>query len=326
MEDQALQLISKSPTTLVQAISSRDEWIWQSLSYISLSDATENFLHTLEGHTKRAYRAAFRSIFELFTRRKLFQPSSSLQSFALSNAEFLLDQIRVHIPGSDATKQARAAAFIALTRYLQRASGGIIRKVVPKKEKGSSTFRQVREKALTPALSPQQWEQFLHVLQTLSQREYLLAKMMLQGAKRLGEALITQIEQIQWDKKQISFRQLKSKEVEKHTIISYPENFFQELQQLIGTRKQGYLFITRTGKPVNASHVYRSFVKASRLANLPFDVHPHVLRASAITHLSMQGYHADQIIRVSGHADEKLVRYYDKTSLEINPTQNVSLI
>lgn len=326
MQIQTKRAIFENSHTFLQAIVSRDEKIWQALSEISLAQGVENFLMTLEGHTQRAYRGAFRSIFHLFTEKNLFQPSFSLQSFALANLEFLLDQIRTHIRGKEATKQARAAAFIALTRYLQRASGGIVRKVTPKKEKGSPTFRQVREKALTPALTVEQCAIFLQSLRSISLREYLLAKTLLQGAKRIGEVLSAQIEQIQWSKNQILFRQLKSKELEKYTVISYPARFLEELKTYIGERKVGLIFTTKTGKPLDPSHVYRSFVRASRRANLAFDVHPHVLRASAITHLSMQGYHADQIIRVSGHADEKLVRYYDKTALEINPTQNVSLI
>ncbi|MES2274235.1 MAG: tyrosine-type recombinase/integrase, partial [Chlamydiota bacterium] len=73
-------------------------------------------------------------------------------------------------------------------------------------------------------------------------------------------------------------------------------------------------------------HLYRVFAGARIDAGIPFTVHPHVLRASAITYLSAQGFAADQIMRVSGHADAKLVRYYDKTPIEQNPSRDVSLI
>ncbi len=320
------EVSTRSTATFVHAIASRNERIWLELSKITLFQATEQFLATLQGNTQRAYRAAFRSIFDLLSRQGLFDPSHSLQTFALCNLEFLLDEIRSKITGAEATKQARAAAFIALTRHLQRATGGMIRKVIPRKEKANPTFRQVRETSLTKALTLAQWMKFLAALKIISHRDYLLAKMILQGAKRVGEVLSAQIGQIDWSKNQISFKQFKSKQIEKYTIISYPESFMRELKEYLGNRNEGSIFITRNGKPVTQPHLYRTFSNASIQCKLPFTVHPHVLRASAITYLSLQGYHADQIIRVSGHADEKLVRYYDKTPLEQNPTREVSLI
>ena len=293
---------------------------------ISLIKAAEQFLSTLSGNTQRAYRAAFQSIFVLMEKHNLFDPRNSLQTFALSNLEYLLDEIRSKLSGADSTKQARAAAFIALTRFLQRATGGLIRKVVPRKEKSNPTFQQVRETSLTKALTRVQWSQFLMFLQRTSHRDYLVAKMILQGAKRVGEVLTAQIDQINWAQNQITFKQFKSKTLEKFTVISYPASFMQELKEYLGNRTQGPIFVSRNGKPLSQPHLYRSFAAAGRQAGIPFTVHPHVLRASAITYLTAQGYHADQILRISGHADTKLVRYYDKTPIEQNPSQDISLI
>ncbi|MBF8263309.1 MAG: chlamydia virulence plasmid protein pGP8-D [Parachlamydiales bacterium] len=315
-----------SSSTMIQAVVSRDEAIWKELSKISLVDASNRFLESLSGNTQRAYRAAFNSIFHLLETQRLFDPRNNLQTFALSNLEYLLDEIRSKLVGSDSTKQARAAAFIALTRFLQRSTGGLIRKVVPRKEKSNPTFRQVRETSLTKALNRVQWTRFLTFLQRSSYRDYLVAKTILQGAKRVGEVLCAQISQIDWALNQITFRQFKSKTLEKYTVITYPAAFIQELKEYIGERKEGFIFTTRNGKPLTQPHLYRSFANAGLQAGIPFTVHPHVLRASAITYLTTQGYSADQILRVSGHADTKLVRYYDKTPIEQNPSQDISLI
>ena len=312
--------------TLIQAVAGRDEAVWQELSKVSLVRATEHFLMTLKGNTQRAYRAAFNSIFSLFLKENLFDPERNLQAFGLANLEYLLDEIRSKLPGAESTKQARCAAFIALTRHFQRATGGLIRKVIPRRDKGNPTFRQVRETSLTKSLNRAQWTQFLSSLKRLSFRDYLVAKTILQGAKRVGEVLLAQIDQINWEKRQIVFKQLKSKQIEKCTIITYPSSFMEELLEYVGERREGPIFITRKGRPLTQPHLYRSFASAGTQIGLPFTVHPHVLRASAITYLSLQGYHADQIMRVSGHADAKLVRYYDKTPLEVNPTQDVNLV
>ncbi|MCE5318872.1 MAG: site-specific integrase [Parachlamydia sp.] len=312
--------------TLSHALTCRDEAIWREFSNISLARVTNHFLDLLSGNTKRAYQSAFREIFKLFIDNELFDPNGTLQTFALSNLEFLLDEIKRKLPGSEATKQARAAAFISLTRYLQRMTGGLIRKVTPKKEKINPTFRPIRETSSTQAMTRSQWMRFLICLKKISTRDYLMAKMMLQGAKRVSEVIGANIEQICWEKKQISFRQLKCGNLEKFTIITYPESFLKELKDYLGARTSGLIFITRDGGPLTQSHLYRAFTAAGIKAAVPFHVHPHVLRASAITYLSSQGYSVEQIMRVSGHADAKLVRYYDKMPLEQNPTAEVSLI
>jgi integrase/recombinase XerD len=312
--------------TLSQATAMRNEAVWRELSKISLKEAAEQFLTTLPSNTQRAYRAAFHSVFVLLSERQIFDPRNSLQAFALANIEYLLDEIRTRISGSDATRQARAAAFITLTHFLQRATNGLIHKAMPRREKGNQTFRQVRETSLTKALSRVQWMSFLNCLKSSSYRDYLVAKTILQGAKRIGEVLSAHIHQINWTNRQITFKQLKSNVLEKFTVITYPESFMNELTNYLCHRAEGPIFISRNGQPLTQPHIYRSFSAAGRLANIPFVVHPHVLRVTAITYLIAQGYTTDQILRVSGHASTALVRYYDKTPIEQNPTQEISLI
>ncbi|MDP1614439.1 MAG: site-specific integrase [Methylococcales bacterium] len=304
----------------------RDETIWKELAKISLSEAADHFIASLKGHTQRTYRAAFTSIFQFFIKQQVFDPKQSLQTFALSNLEFLLDQIREQLVGAEATKQARAAAFISLTRYLQRATGGVVRTVIPKKEQAHPTFRKIRNTAVTQSLTKLQWNQFFLSLKRTSFRDYLIAKMILQGAKRVGEVLTAEIHQIQWNTQQIIFKQFKSKEIEKFTVITYPTDFLKELREYLGERIEGPIFITKHGKNVTQSHLYRSFSQAGRQASISFIVHPHVLRASTITYLSSQGYSAEQIMKISGHAGIELVKYYDKTPIENNLSQEVNLI
>lgn len=312
--------------TLGEAKAVRDEAIWKELSKMSLQAAAGFFLQTLTGHTKRAYAAAFRSIFRLFREFNIFSPEAPLQTLAIANVEFLLDEIREKLKGTEATKQARAAAFISLTRYLQRATGGLMRAAVPNREKTRPTFRQIRITAATQSLTKVQWTKFLLALKETSFRDYLVAKMILQGAKRVSEVLLACMEQIDWNTSQITFKQLKSKEIEKFTIITYPKEFMGELKLYLGEKKGGLIFTTRLGQPLTQAHMYRAFKTAGKKSGAPFTVHPHVLRASAITYLSMQGYSVDQIMKVSGHADAKQVCYYDKTPIENNPTKEVDLV
>ncbi len=44
--------------------------------------------------------------------------------------------------------------------------------------------------------------------------------------------------------------------------------------------REGYVFITRSGKPVMINQVAITFAKAGRSAGIPFKISPHVLSAS----------------------------------------------
>jgi integrase/recombinase XerD len=314
-------------STFSQALTIRQETVWSNLGSVSILDAINEYLKSVNNpQTHRAYKCQLFRIFSMYA--ELGWPSfgSSLQTLALSNPDNMLDYIKQHVVGTEATKQHYCATLLAFMRYLTRATNAIIRPPTPKRGGESATFRKIRDRALTHAMNQCQWSAFLRCLQRQSQRDYLIAKTILQGAKRVGEVIRAQIGQIDWEKRQIRFVQEKSRGIERYTVITYPEDFLAELRAYIGERTAGPIFTTRNGKPLSQPHLYRSFVAAGAEAGLPFAVHPHCLRATAITYLSLQGYHSDEIMRVSGHASPAAVIYYDKRSLEQNPTTEISLI
>lgn len=62
-------------------------------------------------------------------------------------------------------------------------------------------------------------------------------------------------------------------------------------------------------------------MKARKVAGLPFQVTPHVLRASVVTYLKGQGY-GD----ITGHSSAEMVVAYEKTAQEDSLSQNVNMI
>mgnify|MGYP001602008228 CR=1 FL=1 len=311
--------------TLQAQMSSKIELpvVWGERESVVLRNAVDSFLQTLSPHTNRAYNAAF----EMFYSQRLLNPEQTLEQFAKQNLENLLDKIRSDSRGNtESTKQARAAAFISFTSFLQRKTGGIIKKAIPNRGNSSPTFQTDREKSDTKALTTEEWYSFLHALKKLNVRDYLVAKIALQGAKRISEVINAQIEDIEWDKNRITFGQLKAKERKKVTVITYPKNFMNELKAYLNGRTSGHIFISREGNPLKQAHLWRSFVGAGKAAGIPFQVHPHVLRATAITHFVERGFSADQISKVSGHSSLKQVMYYDRSAIEKNLTTTVCLI
>ncbi|MCB0407901.1 MAG: site-specific integrase [Bdellovibrionales bacterium] len=162
-------------------------------------------------------------------------------------------------------------------------------------------------------------------LEKISFRECLIAKVMLQGGKRVREVLDLEIDQIRWDRRKISFIQSKMKGMKKVTVITYPKTMMERLRKYVGKRK-GRVFVTRTGKPVQLNRVLGTFAKAGKRAGISFKVTPHVLRTSMVTYLKQQGFQDSDIMKVTGHASASMVASYDKTSQEINATEKVQLV
>ena len=69
-----------------------------------------------------------------------------------------------------------------------------------------------------------------------------------------------------------------------------------------------------------------TFEKGGKIANIPFKVTPHVLRASTVTYLKQQGFSDSDIQKVTGHASSEMVNAYDKSSRADNASKKVSLI
>src|ERR1043165_9854002 len=262
-----------------------------------VSDAINSFLFSLKEHTRRNYSYSLRRIFTMKELSHLISLGMRLDHFTKLNFSSLLDIIKICMPGSETTKQNRCSAFLSFTKFLSRHSNGNISPALP--QKGiNPTFQKIREKSVTIAMNADQCFKFLSKLHDISYRDYLIAKCILQGAKRISEVTEAKVDQIDWDNHRITFVQKKSHVLEKQTVITYPKDFMNELKFYINDRKCGPIFITRTGQRVSQPHLYNVFVQAGIEAGIPFRVHPHALRATAITLLMKMGYHSDQILNI----------------------------
>jgi integrase/recombinase XerD len=227
---------------------------------------------------------------------------------------------------SESTKQARAAAYISFTGFLSRRTEGMIKKGSPSKEIVSRTFYQIRDKVKSNALNQKQWLSFLHELKKINTRDALIAKMILQGGKRKSEVLQIKVSDINFEKNEISYKQLKTKGMEKIIIITYPQYVMEELFLYLKGRTEGYVFITSTGNRISPSQLNRSFQSVGKKIGVPFRITPHTLRTSTITFLSSQGFSDSDILKVTGHSSAKMIRLYDKSETALNITKQINLI
>jgi len=312
------------PVSYAQATALRDESVWHQLERITVRDAVEAWLSTLlNERTRKAYSRALNDLVE----NDILGLTMTLQQFALINQEGIVDAIKLlDCQWSEATRQLVASAYISLTAFLTRRTGGIIRKAQASKEGHGKTFYRIRDKVTTNAIPHRHaWMKFFEELHLINPRDCLLAKILLQGGKRISEVLSLQIDAIDFAKGEITFIQAKAKGTKRNTVISYSQAIMNQLKEYVGDRT-GYAFITKGGKPLAPTQIDRNFAKAGERADLPFRMSPHVLRATCITQLREKGFSDSSIMKVTGHYSSSMIDMYDKSSLSDNASKQINLV
>ena len=344
-DDQAIvlpsstRLLNLSKLTYQEVQETKQELLWQKLRDVSIKEAIEDWLKTIQNNcTRKSYQNA---MVELIKRR-FIEPRLSLQIFSLISPEKIIDSIKtatifiVDKQGgptlcqwSIRTREARISCFLAFTRYLSRKTEGIIRRGVPSREGTEKTFSRKPRKVKTAALTRSQLVLFLEEIEKINQRDAMIAKLCLHGAKRINEVLSMRTDQIDYEKKQITFKQSKSKIADDFTIISFEKGvakaFLEDLKAYIGIRK-GFVFVTSSLQAVQKTQVDRNFAKAGTLAGIPFRVSPHNLRATAVTLWKEDGFSDSLIMHATGHASSAMVHCYDKSDIANNVTKKSCLL
>jgi integrase/recombinase XerD len=300
--------------TYTQATGLYNQLKWEVLGDHLLHEAAQQFLEHLKPHTKRSYGTAL----NLFFTRGILDPTMDLQKFSLLNLETILDKIRQEVGSSEATRQARAAAFISFTTFLTRRTGGMVKRVAVNRCNTGKTFSKIRDKAHTKALDQVDWDAFISTLKERSERDALIAQALLQGAKRIDEVLSAKIEDVDFSEGSISFYQSKSDRI-RQTVVFFSVTYLTALKRYLGDRTSGLIFISRNGRKLIQSQIWGSFKAAG-------GVHPHQLRTTGVTWMLSKGFAAESVQKVSGHSSVDAVMYYDKSSIKDNPTRKISLI
>jgi len=105
-----------------------------------------------------------------------------------------------------------------------------------------------------------EWRHFIEVLSERNERDGLIARIMLQGQKRVSEVIDLTIDQVDFETKSIRFND---------EIIFYEESFMQDLKTYIDStvairNKHRSIFITRTGKKVTRRRINYSFTQVCK--------------------------------------------------------------
>ena len=321
---QSVELIEEKPLTYEEVVSIKDNVVWNRLAGVTVDQAAGEWIKTLGPSTADRYARGLRYL----ERESLLKGRMSLQAFALLNHNSVVDHIKKDdIPWSECTRQCHAALYISFTKFLNRRFGSILPIATPSREKGSKTFFSVRDKVKTNALTMEQAQAFIAGLEERSRMYALIAKMLLQGAKRVSEVIDMKKQDINWDKGEVAFHQLKTSGLQKTTVITFPYAIMQELRTFCEANPDyEQVFITKKGNSVHKNDVCKFFKTTGVRIGMPFRITPHVMRTSAITAYKELGCSTDEIMKVSGHATSECVMAYDKTDMAKNPSKRFCLV
>ena len=314
-------------STYKNTLEARDELLWNSLVNATLGDALQQWLETIPNpRTKKAYTACAETLLS----SGLLKGEMPLSHFSLINLESVVDLIKVSpvlCPLSEATRQLTASCFISFTGFLCRRSQGFIRKAMSSKEGLSRTFFKVRDKVKTEAIQTKsERDAFFRELDKISRRDGLLARVMLQGGKRISEVLGLTTDRISYATCTITFSQSKTRGTQQETVITYSQEIMNALREYIGERT-GLVFVTFFGKRVHPTQLNRNFKTAGRRAEIPFPVSPHVLRVTCVTYLQTRHDVKDtDIMKVTGHASSDMIAMYDKSSRADNASRRFNIV
>jgi integrase/recombinase XerD len=311
---------------------SQDEFR-ERLQHTTVTVAIKNWLGNLASATGRNYGYYMADMIRrgIIPEYDIHRNSFTVGQFRQVPHELVIDHIKKIPEWSESTRQVHAACYISFTAYLERLSNGWFRRALPSNIASNPTFFQIRDKCATKALTLSQWHKFIDALDAINIRDGLIARCMFQGAKRISEVLTTTLEQIDFEKKIIQFKQSKTGGMIKEIPISYPDHFMEMLKEYLNNTAQyratsPYLFVTRNGNPVTRVRLNYSFEQASTDAHLKVKVTPHMLRATWVTLVKQQGVQDTEIMKVTGHTSSKMIYAYDKTSAEDNYTKKLSVI
>ena len=241
----------------------RDDNIYSALESYTIKEAIESFLTILKPSTAKAYRCSLKWLHN----KKIIDFDQKLSDFALVNYSNILAQIRKEaiIP---ATQQARAAALISFTKYLNSRTNRLIPRCQPVSHGVERTFKSIREKSKTKPMTRLQSKQLLETLKVINFQTYVIAFLALNSGRRISEVLQITWKDVNFEERKISFKILKL-QYEKVVNITYSSTIFEDLMIIRRTNTYAQstspVFLRNNGSPVSYQTIWQRFKKASRL-------------------------------------------------------------
>jgi len=143
-------------------------------------------------------------------------------------------------------------------------------------------------------------------------RDDTLILLMFRHAFRVGEIIALRWEQVDLKKGLLHVRRLKNGLPSTHPVRGVELRALRQLQRQ--HPHHPYVFMSERKAPLTSRAVHHIIARAGQLAELPFAIHPHMLRHSAGFYLANHGHDTRAIQSYMGHANIKNTVIYTELS------------
>lgn len=141
----------------------------------------------------------------------------------------------------------------------------------------------------------------------------IMLKLLFYTAIRVSELCRLRVEDVDLQANKIYVEEGKGS---KDRYVLYPEAFRTILKLHLAAHPENkYLFETVRRSKFSTRRVQELVQQYARIAQLPFHVHPHLLRHQALTWLTRQGLPDAAIQLISGHKSKKSLEVYQHMAL-----------
>lgn len=147
-------------------------------------------------------------------------------------------------------------------------------------------------------LTESEARKILKVAQQLGKaKEFMILAFMLYTGVRVSELINIRTDNISFEKGTVRIKGKGNKE----RIVPIPKKYLKALKRYVGKR-EGYVFVTKYGKPYTRKGIYAIVKKYARLAGIKKGVSPHILRHTFATLTLSNGTDSFTIQKILGHS------------------------
>lgn len=281
-----------------------------------IKEVIKEFLkNQYRGGTVQTYQSVFNKLHE----RNILNLEMPVNDFLRLNFNKVALKI-TEMPFSLRTIRLYCSCFTSFAGYLRLHYDSSLPPVVIPRNLAKKCWKSVKTK---PVADNETLLRFLQDLRLRDRRAFYIAVMLLQGAKRISEVLEARIENIDFEMNRIIFPQHKSNFLDDRTIITFWQEFMDELRVFLGDRVEGLIFIKKNGYPFDRTLINQAFRNASERLRIRPHISPHRLRATAICSYRKNGETHEAIRLVTGHSTVKQVAHYDQDLEGDNPSSRL---
>jgi site-specific recombinase XerD len=224
-----------------------------------------------------------------------------------------------------ATIGRRVAALSSWYTYLVREQCAVLNPFEgaerPRLDTGHSATRGLSREQVTSILH--------HAAVHESSRTYALLWLMFATAGRINSILDARIEDLSQDRHhQVLDLRVKGGQSKRFAVPPAALAALRDYLAERGDPQDGLIFVSRNGRRLVQSYVWKLVNRVARAAGVPYGISPHSFRHSAITIALSDGRPLHVVQDFAGHADPRTTRRYDRAreSLDRSPAYGLAAL